>query len=167
MSRQAFNFTIDLPMQNRWENVDLMRASILNCFVALAHETDGIHAFATIAAELLENAIKYGRWDRGDSSRLHLRVWGNDGEARVQVENPVDRSSTDVAELVALIDWLKSHRSAEAAYQARLLEVATSPKGVSKLGLARIAYEGACTLDAEIVGDVLRVTTVTRFEALQ
>jgi hypothetical protein len=163
MSKRPFNFIIDLPMQNHWENVDLVRTSVQNCFTAVFREMDGVHSFATIAAELLENAIKYGRWDEGRPSQLHLRVWGDDAQANVQVENPVDASSLNVAELLSTIDWLKSHGSAEDAYKARLLEVATSPRGVSKLGLARIAYEGGCTLKAEVEGEMLRVTGVTRF----
>jgi hypothetical protein len=91
-------------------------------------------------------------------------VWGDHHEARVQVENPVDVKSTDVSELLRTIEWLKSFASGEEAYRARLLEVAASPKGVSRLGLARIFYEGECTLDAELDGDLLRVTSVTKLD---
>ena len=45
------------------------------------------------------------------------------------------------------------------AYRARLLEVADIDRepGKSKLGLVRIAYEGNCTLTAELARGVLRV----------
>ena len=165
MKKKAFNFLIDLPVSNRWENVDLMRTSVLNCFAAVFRDMDGVHSFAMIAAELLENAIKYGNWAEGeDGGHLHLRVWGDHNEARVQVENPVDVKSSDVSELLRTIEWLKSFGSGEEAYRARLLEVAASPKGVSRLGLARILYEGECTLDAELDGDLLRVTSVTKLD---
>lgn len=161
MPSHNFNFVLDLPVHNHWENVDLMRTSVLNCFTAVFREMDGVHAFATIAAELLENAIKYGRWCDGESY-LHLRVWGDPETAHVQVENPVDASSTEVVELLSTIRWIQTFGSAEEAYRAKLLEVAKSARGVSKLGLARIAYEGACSLAAEIRGDTLRVTSMTR-----
>jgi hypothetical protein len=165
MATPSFKFLIDLPVRNHWENVDLLRTSILNCFTAIFSEIDGVHAFATVAAELLENAIKYGQW--GDpTSKLHLRVWGDDREARVEVENPVDPASEDARELIKTIDWLKTFPTAEAAYRARLLEVAMSESGVSKLGLARVAYEGACNLRAEIDGDVLRVTSITKLSSV-
>jgi hypothetical protein len=152
---------IDLPVRNHWENVDLLRTSLLNCFTAIFSEVDGMHAFSTVAAELLENAIKYGQW--GDpSAKLHLRVWGDATVARVEVENPVDPTSDNARELMRTIDWLRTFPSAEHAYRAKLLEVATSEAGVSRLGLARIAYEGGCDLHAKIEGDVLSVTSVTR-----
>jgi len=163
MKTRAFNFLIDVPVSNHWENVDLMRTSVMNCFAAVFRNMDGVHSFATIAAELLENAIKYGHWNETDGDpHLHLRVWGDQSEARVQVENPVDLTSADLDELLRTIAWLKSFNSGEEAYRTRLLEVAASPKGVSRLGLARIIYEGDCTLDAELDGTMLRVTSVTR-----
>jgi hypothetical protein len=158
--KPTFRFLIDLPVQNHWENVDLLRTSVLNCFTAVFREMDGVHAFAMIAAELLENAIKYGNWT-DETKCLHLRVWGDEDTARVEVENPVDVSSPDVGDLMRTMDWLKDFGSAEDAYKARLLEVAMSPRGVSKLGLARIAYEGNCSLTAQIDGEVLRVTSAT------
>jgi len=158
---EDFKFLIDLPVRNHWENVDLLRTSIMNCFTAIFQDSGSVHSFATVAAELLENAIKYGKW-QGPSSTLHLRVWGDDVEASVEVANPVDPASEDTRELLKTIDWLKSFPSAEEAYRAKLIEVAMSASGVSKLGLARIAYEGSCDLDAKIDGDVLRVRSVTK-----
>jgi hypothetical protein len=161
MTSRPFKFIIDLPVRNHWENVDLLRTSVLNCLTATFSEFEGVHAFATVAAELLENAIKYGDW-ADPASKLHLRVWGNDHEAHVEVENPVDPSSKNALELLATIEWLKTFPSAEEAYRARLLEVAMSTAGVSKLGLARIAYEGGCDLRADVDGTVLRVTSMTK-----
>lgn len=164
MKERAFEFLIDLPVENHWENIDLLRTSVLNCFAVVFRQVDGVHSFGTIAAELLENAIKYGHWPDGAPrpGHLHLRVWGDRHEAHVEVANPVNPDSDALKELLATIAWLKSFPSAEEAYRARLLEVATSPKGVSKLGLVRIAYEGNCTIDAKVDGGVLRVSTVAR-----
>jgi hypothetical protein len=156
----TFRFLIDLPVQNQWENVDLLRTSVLNCFSAIFRGMEGVHAFGTIAAELLENAIKYGDWT-DDTKCLHLRIWGDEDTACVEVENPVDASSPDVGDLMRTMAWLKEFVSPEDAYRARLLAVAMSPRGVSKLGLARIAYEGNCSLTAQIDGKVLRVTSAT------
>jgi hypothetical protein len=161
MGKREFEFLIDLPVENHWENVDLLRTSVLNCLTAMFREIEGVETLATIAAELLENAIKYGRWpdDGKQVPRLHLRIWGDRERARVEVAHPADEGSNDVVELLKTIAWLKTFSSPEEAYRARLLEVATSPRGVSKLGLARISYEGKCTLDASIGNGVLRVTS--------
>jgi hypothetical protein len=161
MTAADFTYLIDLPVYRRWENVDLLRTSIVNCFSAIFTETESIYAFATVAAELLENAIKYGHYEDA-SSKLHLKVWGNAAEAHVQVENPIAGEDNDTRELLRTIDWLKSFPSAEQAYHARLMEVAVASEGVSKLGLARIAYESACEIRAEVDGRILRVSSMTR-----
>ena len=159
-----FNFLIDLPVRNDWANIDLLRTSILNCFSAIFHDLDGCHAFAMVAGELLENAIKYGKWGDGDRL-LHLRVWGGPNDANVQVENPIEPDSRHVKDLLATLDWMRKFPGAEEAYRAKLVEVAAAPRdrSVSRLGLVRVAYEGNCRLDAEVLGDVLRVTSVMRF----
>lgn len=163
MAKPGFKFLIDLPVRNHWENVDLLRTSILNCFTAIFSEVDGVQAFATVAAELLENAIKYGHW-RDPSSKLHVRVWGDDDAAHVEIEHPVDTTSEDLKELLRTIEWLKTFPSAEHAYRAKLLEAATATSGVSRLGLARIAYEGGCELRAAVDGDILRVTSIAKLD---
>jgi hypothetical protein len=170
MGGESHFFEIDLPAVRRhWENVDLLRTSILNYTSCILENEDIAHSFATIAAELLENAIKYGADDEetdAAGTALHLRVWGDASEARVQVDSPIksDSSKEDAEEVLRTIDWLKKFPTAEEAYHARLMEVAMSDSGVSKLGLARIAYETNCDLHAEIVddGSILRVTTVTK-----
>jgi hypothetical protein len=159
--RRKFNFLIDVPMENHWENVDRMRMSVLNCISTIFSGLDRVECLATTLAELLENAVKYGHWHDG-ATHLHVRVWGDRESAHIQVENPVDTKSTHVAKLLEIISWLKSFDNAEDAYRARLLQVATSPSGVSQLGLARIAYEGCCSVDAVLDGETLRVTTVSR-----
>lgn len=160
MNKRGFEFLIDLPVENHWENVDLLRTSVLNCLTAMFRDIDGVEMLGMVAAELLENAIKYGHWPAGadDGAHLRLRIWGDRQRANVEVAHPVDGESAHVVELLSTMAWLKSFASPEEAYRARLLEVATSPRGVSKLGLARIAYEGNCTLDAKLDGGILRVT---------
>jgi hypothetical protein len=160
-----FNFLIDLPVRNEWSNVDLLRISILNCFTAIFADMEGCHTFAMIAAELLENAIKYGKWDT-QSPLLHLRVWGQEREAAVQVENPVDPQSNAATALLQTIEWLNGFSTPEDAYRERLLEVAKTPRKsglVSRLGLTRIAYEGNCKLRAEFDGENVRVTSTMHF----
>jgi hypothetical protein len=156
-----FNFLIDLPVQNEWSNVDLVRTSVLGFSHAIFSDTEGCQTFATVASELMENAIKYGDWPEGGVRHLHLRVWGNGRTASVQVEQPVAADAESVRELLAMIDWLNGFADPEDAYRARMLEIARAPAGATKLGLARIVYEGRCRLAAQVDGGTLRVTGVT------
>ena len=153
-------YRIDLPVGNQWENVERVRESLLVCFSAMFADARGWHSFATVASELMENAIKYGCWE--GNGFLQLRVWGDLEWAHVEVQNPVDVASDNVRDLLETIDWLRGFPSAEDAYRERMLEVAKAPIGVSRLGLARIAYEAGCELSAAVIDDTLRVRGVAK-----
>jgi hypothetical protein len=155
----AFNFSIDLPVRSEWSNVDLLRTSVQNCFTAIFSDIEGCHSLAMVTGELIENAIKYGDWSGPDEQRFHLRVWGEGRSAHVSVENPVQQSDGNAAEVMKTLGWMRGFASPCDAYRAKLLEVAAAARapGDSKLGLVRIAYEGNCQLTAELVRGVLRV----------
>lgn len=169
-----FSFSIDLPVRSDWANVDLLRTSVQNCFTAVFSDIDGCQALAMVTGELLENAIKYGDWtaSAGDGGAFRLRVWGESGRggheahsAHVSVESPVKPDGEHVADLLATLQWIGSFPSAREAYRAKLLEIAADTGDTlrSRLGLVRIAYEGNCTLHAELHGNVLRVTADSLF----
>ena len=162
----AFNFSIDLPIRNDWANVDLIRSSVQNCFTAMFSDLDGCHALAMITGELLENAIKYGRWNERDRDPVfRLRVWGDGESARVSVENPIRTDDKEVGRLFETLEWIRGYQSTDEAYRARLLQIAESPRdgSTSRLGLVRIAYEGNCRLDADLNRDTLKVTATVGF----
>jgi len=152
-----FAFNIDVPVRSEWSNVDLLITSVENCFAAMFADVDGCHTIATVTGELLENAIKYGDWSKGEHVfRLHVSGSGN--RAKVAVENPIAPGSKQVDELLAIIKWIEGFPSPDEAFRARLLEVAQAPRGTSsKLGLVRIAYEANCQLKVERTPTSIRV----------
>lgn len=155
----AYTFSIDIPVRDEWENIDLIRTSVQNCFAAIFSDIDGCHTLSMITGELLENAMKYGRWaDRSRSRVFRLLVQGSREATRIQVENPVDAGGPEVAELQKTLAWIAEQESAEAAYRNRLLEVASGEASHGKLGLVRVVYEGGCTLDAKVTEDTVTVT---------
>jgi hypothetical protein len=162
-----FNFWIDLPVVSHWRNVDLLRTSVQNCFTAVFADVDGCNAIAMVTGELIENAIKYGYWS-GEDKRFRLRVHGRRGLVTIQVENPIDPSNPQVARLEASLRWIHQFPTAEAAYRAKLLEIASQPASQpgpsSGLGLVRCAYEGSSTLRSEMVKrNALRVVAEMTF----
>jgi hypothetical protein len=152
-----FSFNIDVPVRSEWQNVDLLITSVENCFAAMFADVDGCHTIATVTGELLENAIKYGDWSKGNHVfRLHVSGSGN--RATVAVENPVIQGSKQVEELLSILKWIEGFPSPDEAFRARLLEVAQAPRGsASKLGLVRIAYEANCKLAVERTAVSVRV----------
>jgi hypothetical protein len=89
---------------------------------------------------------------------FRLRLWGDRRGATVAVENPV-ADEEGPARVESTLRFLAGFADSEAAYQARLLEVAAAPRGSSGgLGLVRTAYEGGCRLRADREGHTLRIT---------
>lgn len=159
--KDTFSFSIDLPVRNEWANIDLLRTSVQNCFTAVFADVDGCHAIAMVTGELLENALKYGNWSAGRRSMFRLRVHGDSGQIEVSVQNPVGAADDPgVGELLRTLRWLESFPQAEAAYRERMLQIAevADDQQPSRLGLARIAYEGNCRLSAKVDGLTLTVT---------
>lgn len=153
-----FNFTIDMPVHNTWDNVDLVRLSIQNCLAIVFKDMDCCRALAMVTGELLENAIKYGDWE-SKGAAFRLRVWGAEERVFVEVENPVSAKDADSSALFETLAWMDTYPSPQEAYIARLIEIAGREEhNVSQLGLVRIAYEGNCRLTAERADGALRVT---------
>jgi hypothetical protein len=159
-----FRFAIDLPVTSQWENVDLLRSSVQSCFTAVFRNVDGCHAITMVTGELLENAVKYGAWAVVPGS-FRLRVDGSEHVASVTVENPITRQDKNVGRLEETIRWVNGFADAGQAYRARLLQVAETPRDVSAsgIGLVRAAYEGNCTLNAEVTDDAVRVVARLTF----
>lgn len=155
----GLQFTIDLPVRSDWASVDLLRSSIENCCNAMFSDAESCRSLAMVTGELVENAIKYGDWAGAADRRFHVRVWGEDRQAHVSVENPVGHEDENAEEVMKTLGWMRLFPTPIEAYRAKLLEIAAADRGVgnSKLGLVRIAYEGNCTLTAELARGVLRV----------
>jgi len=159
-------FWIQLPVLADWRSIDLVRSSVQNCLAAMLSDAEGFPDIAMVAAELLENAVKYGHWGEPDTN-FRIRVRGGPDGATVEVENPVPADGDSVSEVFRIISWIASFPTAEEAYRARILEIASVPAGEagSGLGLVRVAYEADAALEAEIHGRVLRVRATMKSAA--
>jgi len=133
--------------------------TVQSCFRAVFSDVDGCNALAMVTGELLENAMKYGAWGTGnDALSFRLRVQGDEAGTRVSVQNPVKNEDAIVA-LNETLAWIDGFDTAEAAYRARLLEIANSDGDPekSKLGLVRVAYEGDCSLSTSVEDGLLTI----------
>jgi hypothetical protein len=152
-----FSFSIDVPVKNQWSNIDRLRTSVQSCLEAVFIDIAGCEALAMVTGELLENAIKYGDWSQ--ESVFRLRVWGDEKSGAISVENPVATGDEGPERVFAAVRFVESFPTAEEAYQAKLLDVARRPERTpGGLGLARVAHEGGCKLEAVLDGKILRVT---------
>lgn len=168
MSQDELGFSIDMTVRNEWRNVDLLRTSVQNCFTAVFADVDGCHAIAMVTGELLENALKYGDWLGGDRAMFRLRVHGTKNNVvTVSVQNPLEDGDPNAQALLTAIEWINSYPRPEAAYRARMMQIAQSEDEAptSKLGLARIAFEGNCRLAARVDSGTVTVTAALDLSA--
>jgi hypothetical protein len=156
MSEGLYEFSIDVPVENRWDNVERVRSAVQGCFEAVFRDVAGRDAVAMVTGELVENAIKYGDWSAG-RGMFRLRVWGDEAQASVAVTNVVAPGSDAVQRVSDALAFIAAQPSPLHAYQQRMIAVARggSPGG---LGLVRIAYEGGCRLAVSSAGDQITVT---------
>lgn len=156
-----FGFSIDMTVQDEWRNVDLLRTSVQNCFTAVFADVDGCHAIAMVTGELLENALKYGDWVSGDRAMFRLRVQGRASQiVEVSVQNPLKEGEAHATTLLKAVEWINSFPKPEAAYRARMLQIAQNDEDTSpsRLGLVRIAFEGNCRLAATVKDGTVTVS---------
>src|SRR4051812_1891787 len=135
-------FQLELPIREAWSNAEGLRNAVIRCLETVYDARELCDMYGMVVAELVENALKYGRWHRGmtlqRTSTLQL-----EGDAKwvcIEVTHPVAPESAALPRLFETLQRLTDAPSAEALYHARLREVATGTEGASGLGLARIAY---------------------------
>lgn len=165
-AEERYSFSLDLPVRNEWRNVDLLRTSVQNCFAAVFQDIEGSQALSMVTGELLENALKYGHWELPDATKgvFRLRVEGGADRTTVTVQNPVKPDDRELSILQETLAWIRGFKTAEEAYRARLLQIASAEEeiGSSGLGLVRIAYEGDCSLVARVEGSTLTIVAELR-----
>ena len=157
-----FGFSIDLTVRNEWKNIDLLRSSVQNCFIAVFADLDGCHAVSMVTGELLENALKYGDWARDGRGMFRLRVTGTEPAIEVSVQNPLRADDPNAASLMSAIEWINGFVKPELAYRAKMLQIAQDASGPSGLGLVRIAFEGECRLSAVLESETVTVSAVLK-----
>lgn len=157
MTPGRLDFAIDVPVTSEWPNVEHLRASVDRMIRLIAGDPSAGQTVSLVAAELAENAIKYGTWAEG-AGTLRVRVWGDYPRAHVMVESPLAPGGDVPPALSDTLAFIDGYPTPLEAYQAKIAERAEHPDGGgSGLGLLRISYEAGCKLHAEVEGGTLRI----------
>jgi hypothetical protein len=151
----APGFSFKTRVTNAWANIELLRQAVIASARAVFDDETSV-SIGTVASELMENAVKYGVWSGASVHTMRVAVRGREKVIEVEVEAP---SSEEAAtNLERHLAWMRSFPSAEHAYQARIVELATSPADKrSSMGLVRIAVEGPCSIESELTPDKLLI----------
>jgi hypothetical protein len=141
--------TLKVSIRPQWEELETVRDQTLSFLLERKVDPDTCNAVAMVAAELLENAAKYGIYRRScDSIELALRL--EDAVITTEVCNPLGPAELEhVERLDMMIQWIRGFQDPFEAYLERLKEVSSQSLETqdSGLGLVRIAYEGGSVLD--------------------
>jgi anti-sigma regulatory factor (Ser/Thr protein kinase) len=155
---------VRLPIQPGWDAIEPLRVSVQACVKAVFPDAALAARIALTAAELMENAVKYGAWGKVPDGRFELVVAGQNGHVTIEVSNPVDPADPNFGRLQEELDRIATSPSPQEAFLRGVRSVALKRR--TSLGLARIAHEGGCDLAAEVAGNVLTVRAATRAAAL-
>jgi hypothetical protein len=149
---------IDIDIQPAWTVVGQIRSEVER---DLAEYPADVRAATVMAAsELVENAVKYGERVPG-ASRISFSLRASDDVVRIDVTN----GATDpagVAALCARIDAVAHVQDRTELYLRRLEELIASPTDCGRLGLYRVAHEGAFDLSCTYQDSVVTVTAIRR-----
>lgn len=134
--------SVSVAVPSESARIELLRDAVGRIAAAAWGAARG-EALAMVTWELLENAVKYGR---SRSDPVTLAIEEHDDRVVVSVGNAVDEASRQVISLEQQLTWLGGFADPAEAYLAALQRVYDQPDASPRLGLARVAYEGGCSV---------------------
>lgn len=144
---------VEAKIQPVWATIRAIRHQINE---QLAEYPESVRSAASmVAAELLENAIKYGE-SLVDIPNIEFSCSLHDETLTVEVTNAVT-DQTNVEKLKLRIAELSAAPDKSAPYLRRLEELMNDPAESSGLGLYRIGYEGEFELRCSHLGHAVCV----------
>ncbi|MGA9524323.1 MAG: hypothetical protein WBV82_22905 [Myxococcaceae bacterium] len=154
---------LQLNVPNLWQHVREVRRQVADALQALPEEVR--EAAEMTAAELVENAVKYGdSVPACPDVRLNMRV--ADEVISIEVANGVRSSSGTFRELLGRLEAISKSEDPERLYMERLQALMIDSHASGKLGLYRIGFEGRFSLSHEFDSgrEVLKVKATRRME---
>lgn len=145
---------LQLSFQPMWPNVRKIRQEVT---AVLGAYSQALRSAAVMtAAELVENAIKYGE-SVPAAEAVSFFLETNPGQLRIRVVNG-STNVAGVAELARRVDELTRAADKQALYLTRLQELLADGEQTGKLGVYRIGFEGAFDLECDYTDSVVTVT---------
>lgn len=142
--------TFFLKLRPVWDEVERARNEVEALLSLRGLRPDVVSAVAMVTSELVENAVKYGKYDQAEGEPISVSVEISPREIVTEVKNPAgDAAAEDLRLLDDAIQWIRGFQSPFQAYVEKLRSVSErgNGDGSSGLGLVRIAYEGQCITD--------------------
>jgi hypothetical protein len=158
--------SIRLSLKAKWDEIEKIRNKTSRFLKSQGLSNDSVQALTMVVSELIENSIKYGRFESPEEN-VHVDLNIAEGIVIAEVTNPVDETVyKHLKELDRTIQWIRGFQDPFEAYVERLKRVSKKPLSdeESGLGLARIAYEGKAIVDFFLSeDDLLNVSAVSNY----
>jgi hypothetical protein len=134
-----------LTVRAEWDSIEHVREAVRLAAIAVYGDGgEAAHVLAMVAAELLENAVKYG--DPKETGPIRFALDIENGESLFVVSNSL-APGQDLAPLLARVS-LVGRGADQAAYEAKVQEIAAH-RQIGGLGIYRVAIEGNCSVEAD------------------
>jgi two-component sensor histidine kinase len=165
---------LELSVSPVWGRVSDVRVTLLHAARAVGLGEDRSYGIGLIVSELLENAIKYGRFARPDET-IQVVVHIASGVARVVVTNPVDGGSHHPQRLRTAVTRLADSSPLD-AYVRRVGEILDEAPSSqvnptdhaheeSGLGIFRVAHEAESHVSLRFLAEgSVEVTAAMRWD---
>ena len=155
-----------LILEAKWDEIEKVRNASISFLHSHKVLDETVQALTMVIGELMENAIKYGRFtSKEDKVTANISIDGN--VITVEVVNPVDeRANKNLKRLDRIVQWIRGYQDSFQAYVERMQEISIKPLSdeESGLGLVRISYEGKSILDFFVSdNNLLNVSAVSNF----
>jgi hypothetical protein len=151
---KKFIFEKSLYPPVSWTTIDTILVDITNAYPDTASDT--WYDIVMSVTELLENAIKYGRFEDKDS--IGIKVIRDDNTVIIEVVNRVARLD-DLETAKEYIDMINASNDLKVLFTRQLQYLMENPvRERSRLGLFRMAYEGQFALSYDLKNDSLHIT---------
>jgi hypothetical protein len=148
---------IALTIPSDWERIDLVRQTVSSALSAVYASNEITDALSMVSAELLENAVKYGR---PDNRGIEYTLSDDDGSLVVAVTNGIDEERRPLSDLKKRLDWIAAFPDPSEAYVAALSQIYNQTNRTEGgLGLIRVSHEGGCKV-RYVVNSAGRLTVI-------
>lgn len=140
---------MNLKIAPEWDNIEKVRIRTEDFLKERNLGRDVTDSIIMNISELMENAVKYGRFD-DKIKEITASVTVTDNDIIVEVKSPVkDEDDFHFKRLDRIIQWIRGFQNPFEAYIEKLKEIAIQPvtESESGIGIIRIAYEGQSILD--------------------
>jgi two-component sensor histidine kinase len=165
---------LELALAPVWSRVNDVREALVSSARAVGLGEERAYAIGLVVSELLENAMKYGRFSGSAEDSIQVVVHIASGVARVVVTNPVDVASHHPQRLRSAVGRLANFSPLD-AYVHRVSEILDEEPASrvnptahaaeeSGLGIFRVAHEAESTVSVRFLGDgSVEVTAAMRW----